>query len=102
MAIGGHSDGATMSLSLGIGMGDVFGAIMAFSPGVMSPAQVSGKPRIFISHGVSDPVMPIDVTSRTFVPRLKKLGYDVTYREYEGRHGVTPAVVREGFEWFLT
>jgi hypothetical protein len=25
----------------------------------------------------------------------------VTYREYEGRHGVTPAVVREGFEWFL-
>jgi predicted esterase len=46
--------------------------------------------------------MPIDVTSRKFVPRLKALGYDVTYREYEGRHGVTPAVVREGFEWFLT
>jgi len=27
--------------------------------------------------------MPIDVTSRKFVPRLKGLGYDVTYREYE-------------------
>jgi predicted ATPase len=39
---------------------------------------------------------------RVIVPRLQSMGYDVTYREYEGRHGVTPAVVREGFEWFLT
>ena len=75
---------------------------MAFSPGVMSPAQVSGKPRIFISHGVSDPVMPIDVTSRTFVPRLKALGYDVTYREYEGGHAAPAPIVHEGFVWFAT
>jgi phospholipase/carboxylesterase len=101
MAIAGHSDGASYALSLGLGTGDTFGRIMAFSPGVMQPAEVHGKPRIFISHGLSDPIMPIDVTSRKFVPRLKSLGYDVTYREYEGRHGVTPAVVREGFEWFM-
>ena len=101
MAIAGHSDGASYALSLGLGTGDTFGRIMAFSPGVMQPAEVHGKPKIFISHGLSDPIMPIDVTSRRFVPRLKGLGYDVTYREYEGRHGVTPAVVREGFEWFL-
>jgi phospholipase/carboxylesterase len=100
MAIAGHSDGASYALSLGLGTGDTFGRIMAFSPGVMQPAEVHGKPRIFISHGLSDPVMPIDVTSRRFVPRLKALGYDVTYREYEGRHGVTPAVVREAFDWF--
>jgi phospholipase/carboxylesterase len=101
MAIAGHSDGASYALSLGLGTGDTFGAILAFSPGVMQPAEVHGKPRIFISHGRSDAVMPIDVTSRRFVPRLQKLGYDVTFREYEGRHGVPPAVVREGFEWFL-
>jgi phospholipase/carboxylesterase len=100
-ALAGHSDGASYSLSLGIGTGDTFGHVMAFSPGVMKPAEVHGKPRIFISHGLSDPIMPIDVTSRRFVPRLKSLGYDVTYREYEGRHGVTPAIVREAFEWFL-
>jgi len=102
MAVAGHSDGASYALSLGLGTGDTFGRIMAFSPGVMQPAEVHGKPKIFISHGLSDPIMPIDVTSRKFVPRLKSLGYDVTYREYEGRHGVTPAIVREGFEWFLT
>jgi phospholipase/carboxylesterase len=101
LAIAGHSDGATYALSLGIGTGDVFGKIMAFSPGVMSPAEVRGKPRIFISHGISDNVMPIDDTSRKFVPRLKALGYDVTYREYEGRHGVPAPIVREGFEWYV-
>jgi phospholipase/carboxylesterase len=100
-ALAGHSDGASYSLSLGLGTGETFGHVMAFSPGIMKPAEVHGKPRIFISHGVSDPIMPIDVTSRRFVPRLKNLGYDVTYREYEGRHGVTPAIVREAFEWFL-
>lgn len=101
MALGGHSDGASYSLSLGLGTGETFGHVIAFSPGVMRPAEVHGKPRIFISHGISDPVMPIDVTSRRFVPRLKNLGYDVTYREYEGRHGVTSPIVREAFEWFL-
>lgn len=100
MAIAGHSDGASYALSLGLGTGDTFGKIMAFSPGVMQPAEVHGKPKIFISHGLSDPIMPIDVTSRRFVPRLKKLGYDVTFREYEGRHGVPPAIVREAFQWF--
>ena len=101
MGIAGHSDGASYALSLGLATGETFGRIMAFSPGVMQPTEVHGKPRIFISHGVSDQVMPIDETSRQFVPRLKRLGYDVTYREYEGRHGVPPAVVREGFTWFL-
>jgi predicted esterase len=43
--------------------------------------------------------MPIDDTSRKFVPRLKGLGYDVTYREYEGGHGAPAPVVREAFEW---
>ena len=102
MAIAGHSDGASYSLSLGIGTGDTFGHVLAFSPGVMTPAEVHGKPKIFISHGLSDPVMPIGVTSRNFVARLKKLGYDVTFREYEGRHGVPPAIVREGFQWFIS
>ena len=99
--LAGHSDGASYALSLGLGTGDTFGHVIAFSPGVMKPAEIHGKPHIFISHGISDPIMPIDVTSRRFVARLKNLGYDVTYREYEGRHGVTQPIVREAFEWFL-
>jgi phospholipase/carboxylesterase len=55
-----------------------------------------------ISHGTADAVMPIDDTSRTFVPRLKALGYDVTYREHGGRHSVAAPVVREAFQWALS
>ncbi len=101
LGIGGFSDGASYALSFGISFGDQFRSVIAMSPGVMQPMAARGKPRIFISHGTSDPIMPIDDTSRRFVPKLKSLGYDVTYREYEGRHAPSPPIVREAFEWFL-
>jgi len=101
VTVAGFSDGATYALSLGISYGDVFSRIVSMSPGVMQPMAARGKPKIFISHGISDPVMPIDDTSRRFVPRLKKLGYDVTYREYEGTHRPSPPIVREAFKWAL-
>jgi phospholipase/carboxylesterase len=101
VGVAGFSDGASYALSLGISYGDQFGRIISMSPGVMQPIDARGKPRIFISHGTADQVMPIDLTSRTFVPKLKALGYDVTYREYDGRHAPSPPIVREAFEWFL-
>jgi phospholipase/carboxylesterase len=101
VGVGGFSDGASYALSLGISYGDQFGKIISMSPGVMEPIEARGKPKIFISHGIADHVMPIDQTSRQFVPKLKSLGYDVTYREYEGRHTPSSPVVREAFEWFL-
>jgi phospholipase/carboxylesterase len=100
MCAAGFSDGASYALSFGIGAGDVFSHLAAFSPGLMTPRDARGKPRIFISHGTSDPVMPIDQTSRRFVPALMKLGYDVTFREHDGRHDVPEPVVREAFSWF--
>jgi phospholipase/carboxylesterase len=100
MCAAGFSDGASYALSFGIGAGDVFSHVAAFSPGLMTPRDARGKPRIFISHGLSDPVMPIDQTSRRFVPALRQLGYDVTFREYDGRHNVPEPVVREAFAWF--
>ena len=101
VALAGFSDGASYALSLGIGNGDAFGHLIAFSPGVMRPALVVGKPRVFISHGRGDTVMPIDDTSRVFVPKLEGLGYEVTYREFDGRHALPPEIRREAFEWFL-
>ena len=100
VGLAGVSDGASYALSLGIGAGDVFSRIIAFSPGAMRPNDVRGKPHIFISHGTSDPVMPIDITSRRFVTRLKALGYDVTYREFDGGHSTPPSIAHEAFEWF--
>ena len=100
LALAGFSDGATHVLSFGIAAGDVFGHLMAFSPGLMRPPDARGKPRIFISHGTTDQTMPIDVTSRRFVPRLKALGYDVTYREFAGQHTLPPDIAHDAFDWF--
>jgi phospholipase/carboxylesterase len=97
--LGGFSDGASMSLSLGISYGNIFTRVYAGSPGLMQPIAANGKPPIMISHGRADPTMPIDDTSRQFVPRLKRLGYDVTYREYDGRHTLPPEILREVIEW---
>jgi phospholipase/carboxylesterase len=99
--LAGFSDGASYSLSLGIGMGDIFHRVIAFSPGIMQPDRTRGKPSIFISHGTTDGVLPIAITSRVFVPRLQKLGYDVTYREFDGRHTVPDDIAREAFQWSL-
>ena len=101
VALGGHSDGAGYALSMGLAYGDVFNHLMVFSAGLMIPFRRKGMPQIFIAHGVSDEQMPIDKTARRYVPQLKSENYDVTYREYEGGHGVPVTVVREAFEWFL-
>ena len=101
LTLAGFSDGASYALSLGIGAGDLFSRLIAFSPGVMQPDAVRGKPRIFLSHGTRDGVIPIDASSRVFAPRLKALGYDVTYEEFDGRHEVPDAIARDAFRWAL-
>ena len=73
---------------------------MAFSPGFSAARRPQGRPRIFISHGRSDTILPIDVTSRRIVPALEDAGYAVTYKEFDGPHGVPENIAREAFTWF--
>jgi phospholipase/carboxylesterase len=101
LAVAGFSDGASYALSLGITNGDLFRAVMAFSPGFMAPADQRGEPRIFISHGTNDQVLAIDRTSRKIVPQLVQAGYDVQYQEFAGPHTVPPEIAREALQWFL-
>lgn len=99
LAIAGFSDGASYALWLGIVNGDLFGHVIAFSPGFLERGLRHGSPRIFISHGTADDVFPVD-RSRHLVPQLQQAGYRVTYREFDGPHAMPPAVVRQAFEWF--
>ena len=102
IAIGGFSDGATYALSLGIANGDLFPRIAAFSPGFVVSATPHGRPRFFVSHGRSDQILPIDQCSRVIVPRLRSNGYDVTFREFDGRHEMPVDVVNEGLRWMTS
>ena len=101
VAIAGFSDGASYALSLGLTNGDLFTAIMAFSPGFFAPAEPVGLPRIFIAHGTQDIVLPIDQTSRLFAPQLREAGYAVEFVEFDGLHMVPDDVVADALEWWL-
>ena len=102
IAVGGFSDGASYALSVGITNGDLFTCVLAFSPGFMAPTGQQGAPRLFVSHGTRDEVLPIEVCSRRIVPQVQRAGYDMRYREFDGPHTVPPEVAREAVDWFTT
>ncbi|HEY7061644.1 MAG TPA: phospholipase [Chloroflexota bacterium] len=101
LAIEGFSDGASYALSLGLTNGDLFTHIIACSPGFAAPAAQRGRPRIFVSHGRQDPVLPIEPCSGRIVPALLLGGYDVRFEPFEGGHTMPPAIVRAALDWFL-
>jgi predicted esterase len=101
IGVEGFSDGASYALSLGLTNGNLFTHIIAFSPGFFASAQPAGSPRIFMSHGIDDRVLPIDRTSRSLQPRLAARGYDVTYKEFPGGHVMPDDTARTAVDWFL-
>ncbi|HEX8169606.1 MAG TPA: alpha/beta hydrolase-fold protein [Thermoanaerobaculia bacterium] len=101
LAIGGFSDGASYALSLGLDHGELFTHVIAFSPGFAAPSAPAGAPRLFVSHGTRDAVLPIDRCSRRVVPLLRRARYDVDYREFDGPHTVPPEVAAAAVAWFL-
>jgi predicted esterase len=100
IAIAGFSDGASYALGVGITNGDLFTHVIAFSPGFMAPVAQRGEPRLFISHGKWDKVLPIDRCSRKIVPQVQQAGYDVVYQEFDGSHVVPETIARAAVTWF--
>ena len=88
LALGGFSDGASYALSVGLANGALFRHVLAFSPGFLAAAPPRGRPRIFVSHGTTDDVLPIGPCSRRLVPALRRAGYEVAYREFGGGHWI--------------
>jgi predicted esterase len=98
IALGGFSNGASYALSLGVYNGDLFSALVAFSPGFYTPPGKRGLPRIFASHGTRDPLLN-NTTTPQIVPRLTSEGYSVTYRLFDGGHEVPVSVAQEAIQW---
>ncbi len=101
LGISGFSDGASYALSLGLTNGRLFSHILAFSPGYVAPKGQPDSPRIYISHGTEDPVLPIQPCSRRLSAALKLAGYDVRFHEFKGGHAVPDDIRREAVDWFL-
>jgi len=101
IAIGGFSDGATYALTLGVSNGELFPAVIAFSPGGIVAGEQRGAPRFFVSHGTHDSVLPIARAGDAVVKKLRDAGYDVTYRRFRGDHEVSAATSKAAVRWFL-
>jgi phospholipase/carboxylesterase len=102
VALAGFSDGASYAVSLGVTNGDLFTNLLAYSPGVYAPGTPRvGQPRVFVSHGTQDTVIPVTISRDVIVPELRRGGYDVTYREFNGPHGVPSDIGEASLDWFL-
>ena len=99
LTIEGFSDGATYAIGVGLTNGDLFQRVVAFSPGFVLPIEPHAKPRIFISHGTRDQILPIDQCSRRIVPRLERAKYSVQYKEFDGPHTVPVDIAKEALAW---
>jgi phospholipase/carboxylesterase len=101
IGVGGFSDGATYALTLAVSNGDLFPAAIAFSPGGVLGGEQRGAPRIWISHGTADGVLPIATTGDAVAARLREAGYEVEYRRFAGGHEVTDELSAAAVRWFL-
>lgn len=99
VSIGGFSDGASYAISLGLINTDLFTKIAAFSPGFAMDRNKHGKPRIFISHGTHDRILPVDRCGRRIAGALKARGFEVNYREFDGGHEIPTEIAREGLQF---
>jgi len=101
LAFGGFSDGASYALSIGLANGGLASTLLAFSPGFAAPPNRVGRPRIWISHGTEDAVLPIDRCARPLVRTLTAADYEVEYQEFAGPHVVPPPTVDQAMRWWL-
>jgi phospholipase/carboxylesterase len=101
VGIAGFSDGASYALSLGLANGDLFTHIMAFSPGFIGPMTPRGAPNVFISHGKSDPILPVTPCSRHIVSQLQAAEYPLVYEEFDGGHAIPREMAKYAVRWFL-
>jgi phospholipase/carboxylesterase len=105
--LGGFSQGAVMTYSLGFGHGRPrpagLLALSGFIPTVEGLELELGPPppRIAIGHGTADPVISVE-WSRLAHRALEEAGSDVLYREYPLTHAVDPRFLQELAPWITS
>jgi phospholipase/carboxylesterase len=101
IAVEGFSDGASYALTLGRTNGDFFSHVISFSATLVPRNSPSGKPKFFLSHGLSDPAT-ITQIGDVLDAELLADGYDVDYVRFDGVHEVPDSVVQQAIAWLAT
>lgn len=101
IAVGGFSDGATYALSIGLINGDVFTHLVGHSAGFIIGGTRHGRPKVFLSHGRQDNILPIDQCGRRIAAQLRRDGYDLRFDEFDGGHTATGEMRERAVQWFV-
>jgi phospholipase/carboxylesterase len=102
--LGGFSQGAVMSLALGLGHGRprpaAIAAFSGFVPVVegWEPDLEPPLPKVAIGHGTFDQVIPVEFGRRART-LLEDAGADVLYRESPLPHAIDPRFLAEVARW---
>lgn len=102
--IAGFSQGAVMALLTGLKSNKKLAGILALSgylPLVRHLPSPSYKLPIFIGHGQQDLVVPFHL-GKEAAEALKKLGYEVDFRQYPVAHSVSLEEIADIRHWLTT
>jgi phospholipase/carboxylesterase len=94
MTLGGFSQGCVMAVDVGLHYPHKFAGIVGISGWVFEMEKtvkelppVALQQRFLITHGASDPIVPVQIT-RAQIPLLKSAGLDVEWREFPKAHTI--------------
>jgi len=105
----GFSQGAVYAYTIGLQNNDIIKGVIGFSGYVMdtdeghsilSMADIEqGKGlRLYIAHGIDDAAIKVD-KAREIKAMFESKGYDLTYVEFEGHHGIKADVFNDAVKW---
>jgi len=98
----GFSDGASYALSLGLANPSLFRGVVAIAPGFhLEPAAINPKQRLFIAHSPTDRILKFERTRDGMVAPLKRAGFELRFRPFDGGHRTDRAVLAEGVDFVL-
>lgn len=103
--LGGFSQGAIMSYSVGLSRPDLVNGIAVMSGRLLEETKplVTAKDKVqalkvFISHGTNDPVLNIQY-ARSGFEYLKTLGIQPAYKEYLETHTISKEMLADLVQW---
>ena len=100
--LAGFSDGASYALSLGLANPRVFRGVVAIAPGFhLEPAAINPHQRLFVAHSPQDRILPFERTRDATVAPLRRAGFDLRFRPFDGGHRVDRKVLAEGVDFVL-
>ncbi|NDK55565.1 alpha/beta hydrolase [Pontibacter fetidus] len=103
--LGGFSQGAIMSYTIGLLLPAAVAGILAFSGRILSEIRPLVKPgeelqqlNVFISHGTQDATLPVQY-AREAKTYLQELGVEPTYHEYPAGHQLNNQMLTDMVTW---